>query len=192
MTSLANAISLKNLAMIAGRFPAHTPKPKPANFDYSPITRGIIGVAGLLMSAACFYAVMRFATGFASAHPDTRNIAVVLHVLTVIPAVPLGAYLMLSRKGTKRHKQLGKLWVALMVITAIAITFIRGGTDFSFIHIFVPITLHGAWKTVATARRGDIAAHKRHLLSMYLGALMIPGVVSMAMPGRMMNVWMFG
>ncbi|MCR2834144.1 DUF2306 domain-containing protein [Parerythrobacter lacustris] len=166
-------------------------RPRNAGFDIGPATRAIITAAAIAMSAACLFALMRFALGLAPAHPAMRNIAVVLHVVTVLPAVPLGAYLLLSRKGTPRHRQLGKLWVGLMVVTALAITFIRGGTDFSWIHIFVPLTLHGAWKTIVTARAGKIAEHKRHLVGMYLGALMIPGIFSF-LPDRMMGTWLFG
>ncbi|GAA4044183.1 DUF2306 domain-containing protein [Parerythrobacter jejuensis] len=167
-----------------------TPKAKPG-FDIGPITRGIVGTAAIAMSLACIIALARFAFGMAPDHPALRNIPVLIHVVTVLPAVPLGAYLLVAPKGTPMHKMLGKIWLSLMVITAIAITFIRGGTDFSWIHIFVPITLHGAWKTVATARAGKIAQHKSHLVGMYLGALMIPGIFSF-MPSRLMGTWLFG
>ena len=109
----------------------------------------------------------------------------------MLPCVPLGAYLLLSTKGTKLHKALGKIWITLMVVTAIAITFVRGGTDFSWIHIFVPITLLGAWQVVRTARKGDIASHRRNIPRMYLGALMIPGLFSF-LPTRLMGMWLFG
>ena len=82
-----------------------------------------------------------------------------------------------------------------MVTTALSACFIRygGGLDFHVgpIHIFVPMTLWASYKLIATARRGDMKGHKKEILSLYLGALMIPGIVSMAMPGRLMNVWLF-
>ena len=162
-----------------------------SGFDIGPATRGIILAAAVTMSAVCILALARFAAGIAPSHPALHNIPVLIHVATVLPAIPLGAYLLAAPKGTPRHKMLGKVWLALMVITALAITFIRGGTDFSPIHIFVPITLIGAWKTVATARAGKIAEHKSHLVGMYLGALMIPGIFSF-MPGRLMGTWLFG
>ncbi len=70
--------------------------------------------------------------------------------------------------------------------------FIKTGGSFSFIHIFVPLTLIASYKLVATARRGDMKGHKKEVLSLYLGALMIPGIFSMVLPGRLMNVWLFG
>lgn len=46
-----------------------------------------------------------------------------LHLATVIPAFVLGSYLMLNRKGTSFHKSLGKLYLLLMLITAIVSLF---------------------------------------------------------------------
>lgn len=161
-------------------------------FSLSPATRAIIGFAATAMSLACLYALARLAAGVAPDHPNLRDAAIMLHVATVLPAIPLGGYLLLARKGTQSHKQLGKLWVILMVATAISAIFIGGLDYFSWIHIFVPITLHGAWKTIATARAGNIAAHKSHLVGMYLGALMIPGIAAFAMPGRLVNTLVFG
>ena len=77
--------------------------------------------------------------------------------------------------------------------TALSALFIRQANDgqFSPIHLFVPMTLHGAWKAISTARRGDIAAHKKGLIGFYLGALTIPGLFAF-MPGRLMATWLFG
>ena len=81
---------------------------------------------------------------------------------------------------------------ATMLITATSAIFIQSTGGFSFIHVFVPITFHAAWKTIATARKGDIAGHKKHLVITYLTALMIPGIVAFALPGRLMNTMLVG
>lgn len=167
---------------------------KPAGgFDLGPYARAAVGLVGVGFTAACAIAAVRFAAGLAPVHPNATDIAVIIHLATVLPAVPLGAWLMLAPKGTPRHKQLGKVWLALMVITALAAVFIRqiNGGQFSFIHIFVPMTLHGAWKAISTARRGDIVAHKKGLVGFYLGALTIPGLFAF-MPNRLMGTWLFG
>ena len=173
------------------RDPQAIARQTPADFDLGPITRAIIAVVGSAMSVLCLYAVARGVLGLTPELPHLRHFAVVLHVGTVLPAIPLGLYVMLTRKGTKRHKQLGKLWVALMLATATSAIFIQTGGSFSWIHIFVPLTFWNAWKIVSTARRGDIRAHKRELVGMYLFALMIPGIAAMAIPGRLMNVLLF-
>ncbi|MGB7655392.1 MAG: DUF2306 domain-containing protein [Novosphingobium sp.] len=172
------------------------PAAKPAarqSFDISPVQRAVIGVVGAGFSVACTVAITRAIGGWAPAHPGAQELALLLHITAVVPAVPLGAWLLLTRKGTPRHKQLGKVWVALMVITALSALFIRQiiPGSFSPIHLFVPLALNGAWQTIATARRGDIAAHKRALVRFYLGALMIPGIFAF-MPDRLMGTWLFG
>lgn len=162
-------------------------------FDISPLQRAMVGVVGVGFSLACAAALARAFAGLAPAFPEAHKLAILLHVACVVPAVPLGAWLMLDRKGTPRHKMLGKVWVVMMLLTAITALFIHqinpGG--FSPIHLFVPLTFHSAWKTVATARHGDIAAHKKALVRFYLGALMIPGIFAF-MPGRLMGTWLFG
>ena len=168
--------------------PAARSKPR---FDNGPILKSIITIAGALMTAAIAMAVFKFLAGLAPDDGRYRNIAIAIHIVTVLPCVPLGAYLLLSTKGTKLHKMLGKIWVSLMVVTAIAITFVRGGTDFSWIHIFVPLTLVGAWQVVSSARKGQMAQHRRHITQMYLGALMIPGLFAF-LPSRLMGMWLFG
>ncbi|MEP3050604.1 MAG: hypothetical protein ABJP48_12640 [Erythrobacter sp.] len=162
------------------------------SFDLSPQMRAITALAATMMTLLTLYALARGLGGFAPAHPNIREFAIAFHVATVIPAIPLGGYLLLAPKGTKMHKKLGKIWVGLMVTTATAAIFIQTGGGFSFIHLFIPMTYWASFKLIATARRGDMKGHKKEILSLYLGALMIPGIVSMALPGRLMNVWLLG
>ncbi|MBD3729349.1 MAG: DUF2306 domain-containing protein [Sphingomonadales bacterium] len=162
-------------------------------FELSRPTRALVALACVGMSGALALALARMATGVTPDLPAARTLAVTLHIATVVPAVPLGGWLLLARKGTARHKLLGKVWVALMVVTALSAIFIRQlhHGELSWIHIFVPLTLFGAWRAVATARSGNIAAHKRQIVGMYLGALLIPGLFTFV-PGRMMWVWLLG
>lgn len=162
-------------------------KPKIEN---SRLVRSVIAFSASVVTLAAAVAVFKWLTGIAPDLSNYRNLAITIHVATVLPAVPLGAYLLLSRKGDARHKLLGKLWIALMVATAIAITFVRGGNDFSWIHIFVPYTLLGAWQVVKSARIGDIVAHRKHITQMYLGALIIPGGFAF-LPDRLFGLWLF-
>ena len=161
-------------------------------FDLSPVIRAIVLIAGLGMTALCLIALGRAALGLAGELPHLKNFAIAFHVATVIPCVPLGLYLLLTRKGTAMHKQLGKLWVALMLVTATSTLFIHEGMALSWIHIFVPFTFHAAWKIIATARKGNIKGHRNEVLSLYLGALMIPGAFAFAIDNRLMHVMLLG
>lgn len=90
------------------------------SFDISPRLRALVALAATTMSLAVIVALVRGLTGLAPDHGHTRDMAVVLHVATVLPAIPLGGCLLLAPKGTKAHKSLGKLWVVLMVLTALS------------------------------------------------------------------------
>ena len=172
--------------------PAATVKATSAKgFDISSRTRIAVMVVAIALTSATLVALFRGLSGMAPAHPNLREIAIVIHVSTVLPAIPLGGYLLLARKGGTLHKRLGKLWLALMVTTALSALFIQTGGSFSFIHLFVPLTLWSSYKVIASARRGDFDTHRKEILGLYLGALTIPGLVAFALPGRLMNVWLF-
>ena len=156
------------------------------------LTRALVLFAGVTMTTVCLVAIARALLGFAGDLPHLGNAAVMFHVATVIPCVPLGLYLLIAPKGTALHKALGKLWVALMVITATSTLFIHEGMALSWIHIFVPLTYRASWLIVSSARKGDIKRHKAEIVSLFLGALMIPGVFAIILPGRLMNVMLFG
>lgn len=165
---------------------------KAAGFDLDQMTRRMVVAIGGAMTAICLYAIGRALLGMTPDLPHLKNIALVIHITTVIPCLPLGMYLLLARKGTARHKQLGKMWVALMVITATSTIFLYEDFRFSWIHIFVPITYRAAWLIVSTARKGDIVRHRKEIIGLFFGALMIPGIAAVAIPDRLMNVMIFG
>ena len=166
--------------------------PTAGNFDIGPVARIAVSLACFTMCFFITIALVRAAFGMVEDLHHYSKLPVLIHVASVLPAVPLGGYLLLARKGTTLHKRLGKVWLVLMLITATSAIFIQSNGGFSPIHIFVPITFHAAWKTIATARRGDIAGHKKHLVLTYLTALMIPGIVAFAIPGRLMNQMLLG
>ena len=161
-------------------------------FDIGPVTRGLVAAVTILLTSAALLAIFRGVFGFAPSHPNIRELAIAIHVSTVLPAIPLGGYLLLAPKGGKRHKMLGKIWIGLMVTTATAAIFIKTSGSFSFIHIFVPLTLWSSYKVIASARAGDMKKHKQEILGLFFGALLIPGLVAFLLPGRLMNVMIFG
>jgi len=115
------------------------------------------------------------------------SLAIQIHMLVAIGAFFLGAYVLLRRKGTKAHKIAGRVFGMLMFATATTAIFIRTSGNFSWIHIFVPITFIGLYQVISSIRKGNVKAHKRHVLTMYFAALLIPGAFAF-MPGRTM--WM--
>jgi uncharacterized membrane protein len=167
--------------------------PKRAGFDLHPATRAALLTSGIVIGAVSAYALGRASLGLAPTPPQAREIAVVIHLATVLPSLPLGLYIFLSRKGGTRHRVLGRVWMALMMVTAVAALFIRHLNDgqFSYVHLASLVTLVGIPLAIKAAREKRIAAHRSHLISMFVGALLVSGVLSF-LPGRIMRVWLFG
>lgn len=122
-------------------------------------------------------------------HFTQATVAVQIHILVAVSALFLGAFVLLNRKGTNAHKLAGRVFGLLMLVTAITAIFIRqlNNGSFSWLHIFVPITFIGLYQVISSIRKGNVKAHKRHVLTMYFAALLIPGAFAF-MPGRTM--WM--
>ena len=124
--------------------------------------------------------------------------AVKLHVFTVVPAFFLGSWqIFLSRKGAPRHRAAGYVYLVLMTITAIAALFIHQlpAIDivygFGPIHIFSIVTLSGVVGALRGAWTHDIKLHKRSMLGVYIGGLLIAGTFAL-LPGRLMHQVIFG
>ena len=184
--------------MTTATLPANTPgaaktaAATKSGFDIDPATRTAISLACFTMGFAVVVALGKAALGMVGGLEEYAKLPIILHVAAVLPTIPLGGWLLLARKGTQMHKQLGKVWLVLMLATATTAIFIQSNGTFSWIHLFVPLTFHAAWKVMATARAGNIKAHKNHLVRTYLLALMIPGVAAFLLPGRLMNVMLMG
>jgi uncharacterized membrane protein len=124
--------------------------------------------------------------------------AVQIHVATVVPAFVLGTYqIFLSRKGAPLHRALGYVYLALMTITAIAALFVRalmpngpfGG--FSPVHLFVGVTLFGVVAALRGVWTHNIGLHKRAMIGVYIGGILIAGGLAF-LPGRIMHTVIFG
>ncbi|MDZ7926803.1 MAG: DUF2306 domain-containing protein [Agrobacterium sp.] len=121
-------------------------------------------------------------------------LAVQVHVATVVPAAVLGAVIFLRPKGTAIHRLLGKIWVALMVVTSLSTFFIHAIKmfyGFSPIHLLSILTIYGCLQSIHFARRGDIRRHMRIMQSVYLGGIVIAGGFTFV-PGRIMHEVAFG
>ena len=118
------------------------------------------------------------------------------HLATVLPAFVIGTYMMVSRKGSKYHRLLGKIYMVLMMTTAIIALFIKAEVGpqlfghFGFIHLFSVLVLFSVPKAYFAARRHDRKAHAWRMISVYVGGLIIAGGFTL-MPGRLMHAWLF-
>ncbi len=114
-----------------------------------------------------------------------------LHAVCALAAVAVGVVQFTAPKGTIPHRTVGYLWVALMGTVAITAIFIKTSGSFSWIHIFVPITLFGTVELAIRARRGMTARHRNMALVLFLAALLLPGAFTF-LPGRLMHTVVFG
>jgi uncharacterized membrane protein len=126
------------------------------------------------------------------------SFTVKLHVFTVVPAFFLGTWLIFfSRKGARRHRAVGYVYLALMTVTAIAALFIHQIPAIDIVHGFGPIHLFSivTLSGVAGALRGawthNIRMHRASMLGVYIGGLLIAGTFAF-LPGRIMHALVFG
>ena len=118
-----------------------------------------------------------------------------LHLATIIPAFLLGTYLLVNHKGTPRHKLLGKLYMLLMLFTAIVTLFMSaevGSTifnHFGFIHLFSFLVLYSVPSAYFAAKNDNIKKHRRNMIGLYVGAILIAGSFALA-PGRLIHTWL--
>ena len=120
-----------------------------------------------------------------------------LHLATVLPAFVLGAFQLLRRKGTSRHRLLGRVYMILMLATGLITLAMpaevgpRFLNHFGFIHIFSLMALLGVPLSYLAIRRGHVQAHRFAMVSLYVGGILIVGAFAFS-PGRMLHRWLFG
>jgi uncharacterized membrane protein len=134
--------------------------------------------------------------------PSTMSLAPLLnasptiqvHAFAAMTAFALGVVQLSAPKGTLPHRAIGWIWVALMLTVAISSLFIhiiRLWGPWSPIHllsIFVLIMLPlGVWR----AHKHDVAGHRRTMIGIFTGALVVAGIFTFY-PGRIMHAVVFG
>ncbi len=120
-------------------------------------------------------------------------LAVQIHIVSALSALALGIAMFASKKGTARHKLVGRVFMVAMLMTATSAIFIRYINDgqFSWIHLFIPLTFFASWEAIYYIRKGNIKRHKHAVKGLFFGALLIPGAFSF-LPGRIMHMMVFG
>lgn len=110
-----------------------------------------------------------------------------LHVVVALLGVVLGGYTMLARKGTARHKAMGRVFGALALATAGTSLFIHEiqvWGIWSPIHLLSVLTIFLIWRGVVMIRRGNVATHERIMVTTYLSGFIVAGSFAL-LPGRM-------
>lgn len=147
-----------------------------------------LGAGALVILAAMSAAILR-------GMPEWDRIPpmVWIHLATIAVAVALTPVILWQRRGTRRHRTLGYVWVAAMALTALDSLFIRltnpGG--FSVIHLLSIWTMIQVPIIVMSARRHDARRHRSAVRGMVFGALLIAGFFTFPFD-RLLGHWLFG
>lgn len=114
---------------------------------------------------------------------------ILVHIATAAGALLFGGITLVMRKGTHTHRLFGRLWVSLMVVTALVSFGIRVSGHFSWIHLLSVGTLIGLAASIYAVIRGNISAHRRGMVSTYIG-LAIAGAFTL-LPGRRLGAMLW-
>ena len=120
--------------------------------------------------------------------------AIPLHAFAAMAAFLLGAVQLAAPKGTLPHRTLGWVWISLMVSVAVSsfwihqIRLIGPWSPIHLLSIFTLVVLPiGAWM----AHRHRVADHRRIMILIFSGALVVAGLFTLV-PGRIMHTVLFG
>jgi uncharacterized membrane protein len=120
--------------------------------------------------------------------------AIQIHAFAAMTAFVLGVVQLAAPKGTLPHRTLGWIWVTLMLVVSISAFFIhqlRVWGEWSPIHLLAIFTLIMLPVAVLAAHRHDVRSHRRAMIGLFVGALLIAGLFTLV-PGRIMHAVVFG
>lgn len=115
--------------------------------------------------------------------------AVITHAVAAMTAFVLGSVQIALPKGTFSHRTMGWIWVILMAVVAASSFLIHTICQvgaFSLIHGLSIVTLVALPVAVMHARNHRIGDHRRVMLLLFAGALLVAGVFTL-WPGRIMH-----
>jgi len=120
--------------------------------------------------------------------------AIPLHAFAAMGAFLLGLVQFAAPKGTLPHRTIGFVWIGLMLVVAASsfwINQLRVVGPWSPIHLLSIFTLAMVPLAVWKAHTHQVAAHRRIMISLFVGALLIAGLFTL-LPGRIMHKVIFG
>jgi uncharacterized membrane protein len=120
--------------------------------------------------------------------------AIPLHAFAAMGAFALGLVHFAAPKGTLPHRTIGFIWVGLMLVVAISsfwINHLRWVGPLGPIHLLSIFSLVMVPLAIWKAHSHQVAAHRRIMISLFVGALLVAGLLAM-MPGRLMHKVIFG
>lgn len=127
----------------------------------------------------------------------TPSLIVFLHLLVVLPCFFLGSYLLFAKKGSTFHLLGGKVYMVLMFFTGGLTLFIpaevgaRLLNHFGFLHLLSLVTLWAVPRAWFAIKRGNVKTHKRAMILLYVGGILLAGGFAILAKGRYLNTLLF-
>ncbi|WP_166963715.1 DUF2306 domain-containing protein [Yeosuana marina] len=115
-----------------------------------------------------------------------------LHLATVLPCFIIGTVLLVIKKGTTIHVNFGRVYMILMLFTAMVTLFMPAHVGpkifnhFGWIHSFSFLTIYTIPTAYWAIKKGNVKAHKRKMILLYFGAIIIAGAFTFS-PGRYLH-----
>ncbi|MGF6653564.1 putative membrane protein [Paraburkholderia youngii] len=115
------------------------------------------------------------------------------HIATAIFSVILGTAVLLAKKGTPRHKWLGRLWAVAMLATSLSSFDIRelSPGHFSWVHGLSLLTIVSLGRAIWAIRQGSVRGHQLAMRGSLIG-LVMAGIAAVATPHRLLNLIVTG
>lgn len=126
-------------------------------------------------------------------------LALAIHLATAILALLIGPVAIWARRAVPvrphLHRLTGRVWVALMVTTALSTLFMRtfdrpNVAGYSFLHLLVPVVMGTLAYSFHRLRRRDIVNHRRSMQRLYVFACVVAGLFTL-LPNRMIGHWLW-
>jgi uncharacterized membrane protein len=116
-----------------------------------------------------------------------------IHAFAAMAVFAIGLVQLTAPKGTIPHRLIGWSWVLLMLTVAISSFFIhiiRLWGAWSPIHLLSILVLVSLPLAVFHARRHEVRRHRNAMTTLFMGALVIAGILTF-LPGRIMHAVAF-
>ena len=126
----------------------------------------------------------------------TYEVLMYFHLITVVPCIFIGGYLLAARKGGPIHRKLGAAYMLLMTFTALIALFIPAGVGpqflghFGYLHLLSVIVLWTVPTAFMAVKKGKIKEHQRKMVILYVSGIIIAGGFTF-FPGRFLNQLFF-
>ncbi|MDB9753560.1 DUF2306 domain-containing protein [Oceanospirillaceae bacterium] len=120
-----------------------------------------------------------------------------MHLGTMAPAFLMATFMMVTKKGTEVHKLIGRIYMVLMLFTAMVTLLMsaqvgpRLFNHFGFIHLLSVLVLYCVPSAYWAIKNGNVKRHKWSMIGLYIGGLIVAGGFTL-MPGRMLGNVLFG